>query len=176
MLPLQCFPLQGFTPELSEQCFGDQIRILFGLSKMTEYKYKQYSVFKKKSEYKYYYSASTIRILFEYQNIRSQAHTHIHPRQPPTLLLLNFTLVKYIIVDFWSIFLVFFLIFFFSAEYKQCLEKNPQQILIRILFGLRKSAEYEYEYQYSASTIQMIFEYRIIRSPLDGTRWDITIK
>ena len=41
------------------------------------------------------------------------------------------------------------------------------RIQIRILFGLKKSPKYEYEYQYSASTIQIIFEYGIIRSPLN---------
>ena len=45
--------------------------------------------------------------------------------------------------------------------------ENINRIQIRILFGLQKSPEYEYEYQYSASTIRIIFEYRIIRSPLN---------
>ena len=40
------------------------------------------------------------------------------------------------------------------------------RIRIRILFGLKISAEYEYEYHYSVSTIRILFEYRIIRSPL----------
>ena len=40
------------------------------------------------------------------------------------------------------------------------------RIRIRIIFGFKKSPEYEYEYQYSASSIRIIFEYRIIRSPL----------
>ena len=38
------------------------------------------------------------------------------------------------------------------------------RIRIRIVFGLKISAEYEYHY--SASTIRILFEYRIIRSPL----------
>ena len=37
---------------------------------------------------------------------------------------------------------------------------------IRILFGFEKSPEYEYHY--SVSTIQISFEYRIIRSPMYG--------
>ena len=41
------------------------------------------------------------------------------------------------------------------------------RIRIRIIFGFKKSPEYEYEYKYSASSIRMIFEYRIIRSPLN---------
>ena len=40
------------------------------------------------------------------------------------------------------------------------------RIRIRILFGLKISAEYEYEYHYSVSTIRILFENRIIRSPL----------
>ena len=44
------------------------------------------------------------------------------------------------------------------------------RIRIRILFGLKISAEYEYEYHYSVSTIRILFEYRIIRSPLLHTR------
>ena len=40
------------------------------------------------------------------------------------------------------------------------------RIRIRIVFGLKISAEYEYEYHYSVSTIRILFEYRIIRSPL----------
>ena len=40
------------------------------------------------------------------------------------------------------------------------------RIWIRIIFGLKISAEYEYEYHYSVSTIGILFEYRIIRSPL----------
>ena len=31
---------------------------------------------------------------------------------------------------------------------------------------MKISAEYEYEYHYLVSTIQILFEYRIIRSPL----------
>ena len=37
---------------------------------------------------------------------------------------------------------------------------------IWILFGLKISSEHEYEYRYSVSTIWILFEYRIIRSPL----------
>ena len=44
------------------------------------------------------------------------------------------------------------------------------RIRIRILFGFEKSPEYEYEYHYSVSTIRILFEYRIIRSPLMGLR------
>ena len=42
------------------------------------------------------------------------------------------------------------------------------RIRIRILFSFVKSPEYEYEYEYhySVSTIRILFEYRIIRSPL----------
>ena len=40
------------------------------------------------------------------------------------------------------------------------------RIRIRILFGLKISSEYEYEYHYLVSTIRILFEYRIIRSPL----------
>ena len=40
------------------------------------------------------------------------------------------------------------------------------RIRIRIIFGFKKSPEYEYEYKYSVSSIRIIFEYRIIRSPL----------
>ena len=35
-----------------------------------------------------------------------------------------------------------------------------------ILFGLKISDKYEYEYDYSVSTIRILSEYRIIRSPL----------
>ena len=44
------------------------------------------------------------------------------------------------------------------------------RIRIRIIFGFKKSPEYEYEYKYSASSILIIFEYRIIRSPLGTMR------
>ena len=58
--------------------------------------------------------------------------------------------------------------------------EKGDRIRIRILFSLKKATEYkyeyylvwkkslkyEYEYYYSASTIWMIFEYQIIRSPL----------
>ena len=47
------------------------------------------------------------------------------------------------------------------------------RIRIRIIFGFKKSPKYEYEYKYSASSIQKIFLYRIIRSPL-STRWKWT--
>ena len=49
------------------------------------------------------------------------------------------------------------------------------RIRIRIIFGFKKSAEYEYEYEYknSASSIQIIFEYRIIRSPLFTSSTDV---
>ena len=47
------------------------------------------------------------------------------------------------------------------------------RIRIRIVFGLKISAEYEYEYHYSVSTIRILFEYRIIRSPLTCHPWDI---
>ena len=40
------------------------------------------------------------------------------------------------------------------------------QLRILITFGFKKSPEYKYNYQYSASSIRIIFEYRIIRSPL----------
>ena len=40
------------------------------------------------------------------------------------------------------------------------------RIRIRISFGLKISSEYEYEYHYLVSTIRILFEYRIIRSPL----------
>ena len=40
------------------------------------------------------------------------------------------------------------------------------KIQIRMIFGFKKSPEYEYEYKYSASSIRIIFEYQIIRSPL----------
>ena len=43
------------------------------------------------------------------------------------------------------------------------------RIRIRIIFGLKVSPEYEYEYHYSVSTIRILFEYRIIRSPLCRT-------
>ena len=36
------------------------------------------------------------------------------------------------------------------------------QIQIRILFGLKISAEYVFEYHNSVSTIQILFEYQII--------------
>ena len=44
--------------------------------------------------------------------------------------------------------------------------ENIDLIQIRILFVLKKSSKYEYEYKYLASTIRIIFKYRIIRSPL----------
>ena len=44
--------------------------------------------------------------------------------------------------------------------------KKIYRIRIRILFGLKKSPEYECEYLCWASTIRIIFKYRIIRSPL----------
>lgn len=37
---------------------------------------------------------------------------------------------------------------------------------MQILFGLKRSAEYEYDYHYSISTIGILFECRIIRSLL----------
>ena len=55
------------------------------------------------------------------------------------------------------------------------------RIRIRIVFGLKISAEYEYEYHYSVSTIRILFEYRIIRSPLiqllgHPALWDFFIR
>ena len=46
------------------------------------------------------------------------------------------------------------------------------RIRIRIVFGLKISAEYEYEYHYSVLTIRILFEYRIIRSPLGNNNND----
>ena len=46
--------------------------------------------------------------------------------------------------------------------------ENIDRKRIQILFGLKKSLEYEYKYYYSASTIWIIFEYQIIRSSLVG--------
>ena len=50
------------------------------------------------------------------------------------------------------------------------------RIRIRILFGLKISAEYEYEYHYSVSTIRILFEYRIIRSPLLWDSWFVCLR
>ena len=37
---------------------------------------------------------------------------------------------------------------------------------MQIVFGLKISAKYEYKYHYLVSTIRILFEYGIIRSPL----------
>ena len=52
--------------------------------------------------------------------------------------------------------------------------ENIDLIQIRILFVLKKSSKYEYEYKYLASTIRIIFKYRIIRSPLPVMRFIMT--
>ena len=44
--------------------------------------------------------------------------------------------------------------------------KNHPNTNIQIIFGLKISAEYEHEYHYSVSTIRILFEFWIIRSPL----------
>ena len=54
-----------------------------------------------------------------------------------------------------------------SCEYECIRFSNIIQIRIRIVFILKKSAEYEYHY--SVSTIWILFEYWIIRSPLGLT-------
>ena len=64
-----------------------------------------------------------------------------------------------------------------SGEYKYeyILFWKIIRIRIRILFGLKISAEYEYEYHYSVSTIRILFEYRIIRSPLYPNQYILPI-
>ena len=67
----------------------------------------------------------------------------------------------YIIVDFWSTFLVLFFLFFLWQNTTSIRKKNPQliqirilhirvekvtQIEIQVLFDLIKSPEYEYKY------------------------------
>ena len=55
-----------------------------------------------------------------------------------------------------------------SCEYKYKYIRFSKiiRIQIQILFGFKMSAEYKYEYHCSQSNIQILFEYRINRSPL----------